>query len=125
MLSAFIRGHVHMSSAWTRTHVIVESSAAFPPLHPLRSTPLPPPRPDRPVMSYLVRVVKGNLNEAVRQLNRHAQTDGHAKLAQRYKANTKPCQARRQARQTSIRRHHKSHLLQNLRVVFARKARGF
>lgn len=76
-------------------------------------------------MGFLIRVMKGNTNEAFRQLTRRIQADGQAKLTQRHRVNVKPCQARRQARGESERRRERQQLLQNLRVVFARKARGF
>lgn len=76
-------------------------------------------------MGYLIRVVKGNVNEAVRQIMRHVQADNQAKYHARNRYNIKPCQRRRQAKEESIRRRNRTQLMQNLRAVFGRKARGF
>lgn len=110
---AFIHDRSWISKQRKQSPPQIASNSAIPPPH------------HAVAMGYFIRVVKGNVNEAARQLNRYAQADGHAKIFLRNKAHIKPCQARRQASKEGVRRQEKFQLLHNLRVVFARKARGF
>lgn len=76
-------------------------------------------------MGFLVRVVRGNFDGAVRQLNRLSNADGQARLVKRTRNYVRPGEARRRARADAIRRIDRSALSANVRVVFNRMARGF
>ena len=76
-------------------------------------------------MGFLIRVVKGNYDNALRQFNRLSQSDNLNKLMMNRRFNEKPCQKRRRIQAQGIKRAEKASLYHNLRVIFSRKARGF
>ncbi len=76
-------------------------------------------------MTYFVRVVRGNVDMALRHLNRLNGVDGTRKLAREHQGYRKPGDIRRSKRSDSLRRAERQSLYRNLNTVFARKARGF
>lgn len=93
------------------------------PVHPI-SASSPEPVASQ-FMSFLARVVRGNVDQAYRQAMRAIQSNPQAKKLRTKQYNEKPTQRRRRERSEGKRRREKTALLSNLNVIFTRKARGF
>lgn len=76
-------------------------------------------------MTYFVRVVRGNVNAAVRELTRQTNVDNLRKIARENKFHEKPGAKRRRKREECKRRWDTRALYSNLNAVFSRQARGF
>lgn len=76
-------------------------------------------------MGFLVKVIRNNYDGVIRHANKLISQDPRSRMFMKRRYNEKPCQYRRRIRSDSTRRLEKAQLLDNLRVVFARKARGF
>lgn len=74
---------------------------------------------------YFVRVVRGNVEQAVRQLNRVMAADPQSKVPRGRPFHEKPTAYRRRKREERLRRSKNAELFENLQIIFARKARGF
>lgn len=76
-------------------------------------------------MAYqFVRVMRTNFDQAARQIVRAMQAEPQ-KVSRGRPFHEKPWQRRRREREQSIRRHQNASQFANLRVIVARKARGF
>lgn len=76
-------------------------------------------------MGYYVKVIRGNVDLALRTINRQQMQDGIRRVFRNSQNYVKPGERRRMRKNDSIRRHERQELYKNLQMVFARKARGF
>lgn len=76
-------------------------------------------------MGHFVRVIRGNLDQAVRKILKQIQADPQMKITRGRPFHEKPTTRRRREHSEGIRRRERAALFENLRVVYARKARGF
>lgn len=74
---------------------------------------------------HFMRVVRGNFDQAVRTINRIVQSDPQRVILRGRPFHEKPWQRRRREADESRRRRRNVTLYSNLRVILARKARGF
>lgn len=75
--------------------------------------------------SHFVRVMRGNFDQAVRAWTRATQHDPQYTVLRGRPFHEKPTERRRRKGVETLRRHEKAALFSNLRVILARKARGF
>ncbi len=76
-------------------------------------------------MTYYVRVVKGNVTAALRELNRKENADKLKKIARDARHYVKPGEKRRRKREECMRRAEMKELYDNLSTIFKRRSRGF
>lgn len=72
-----------------------------------------------------MRVVRGNFDQAVRQINRVVQSDPQRVIHRTRPFHEKPWQRRRREAEQGHRKRQNAKLFANLHVILARKARGF
>ncbi len=76
-------------------------------------------------MGYYAKVLRGNVDAALKQITRQQNADNVRKLMKNAQYYRKPSELRRQKRNETVRRHQTADLFSNLRMVFERKGRGF
>jgi len=76
-------------------------------------------------MGYLIRVVNGRVVPALQKLTNLIQSDGQMKRYRRRRFYESPGEKRRRNKMENVHRAQRQKVKENLRTVFARKARGF